>query len=121
MALDTADRGGANRRAQELGERLLDAIRRGDEAGAMDLLDAGAPIDASGDDGISGGHIAARLGKPHILRRLLEDGWDPNSRSESGAVALHMAAQADSGRCASLLLRFGADPDAKVNQQLPIR
>lgn len=54
-------------------------------------------------------HMAARLGRPEILLRLVGAGCDVNSRTDSGDTALVLSAKHRQGECLRLLAAAGAD------------
>lgn len=75
------------------------------------LLDSGARADPTarlGDGSLSSLAMAVPLGDPHLLRRLLQCGADPNRGGPEGLMPLHMAAAANRGDLCALLLMHGA-------------
>jgi len=57
-------------------------------------------------------HYAALEGDVDAVRRLLNDGADPNISDSEGFTPLHFAAQSRSLDAAELLVAAGADPNA---------
>lgn len=51
---------------------------------------------------------ACRMGNPNLVRRLLEDGRNPNARNENRQSPLHVAAEGNHLRVVDNLLDFGA-------------
>lgn len=51
---------------------------------------------------------ACRMGNPNLVRRLLEDGRNPNARNENRQSPLHVAAESNHLRVVDNLLDFGA-------------
>jgi ankyrin repeat protein len=56
---------------------------------------------------------AAAANDVALLRALLDEGVDPDTRTRQGFTALHLAAQEYAVAAARLLLQFGADVDAR--------
>ncbi len=74
------------------------------------LLAQGCDVNASGLDGKTLLHIAAKDGTPAFLRYLLDHGAALEARDEMGNTPLHYAYNDDN---AILLLEAGADPNVK--------
>jgi ankyrin repeat protein len=86
------------------------------------LLDAGAdPSHASRQGGFTPLHsaVATDAGTVdiEIVRLLLAKGADPNARSQSGSTALHTVAFTGDRPSLELLLKHGADPAIKNNEE----
>lgn len=83
-------------------------------AAALDvLLDCGAdiefPVKTTRKVEFRPVHMAARLGLPRILQRLIDVGCDINSRTESGETALMLCARYKRDECLHVLASAGAD------------
>ena len=61
-------------------------------------------------------HVAAICGHVHCLQRLLELGFDRESRTEEGLTPLHWAAEEGRVECVKVLLDAGADVRAKTRE-----
>ncbi|GGD97777.1 ankyrin repeat domain-containing protein [Paenibacillus nasutitermitis] len=84
------------------------------------LLDQGADVNATNDEGISPLHIALY---PAIVKCLLEGGADINKKSSDGSTPLHTQAADGEERLdvVELLLAKGADPSITNNDgQTPL-
>ncbi|CAA6660095.1 unnamed protein product [Spirodela intermedia] len=77
------------------------------------LLESGAepesPVWTSSRPAFRPIHMAARLGRPEILLRLVGAGCDLNSRTDSGDTALVLSAKHRQGECLRILAAAGAD------------
>ncbi len=84
------------------------------------LLDAGARVDETDDDGISVLSWAAIANRVEIARLLIERGADVNHVDKKGMTPLLYAASIDFGDSAmiDLLLRSGAKRDARTKEGL---
>lgn len=117
--------------AEKAGLALRSAIK-GKIAGAADLLaKAGAAVEARDEKGRTGVWEAANLGDADWVRKWLRLEADPRAKSADGDEPLHAACKAWMGnaqfpidekglkrleghrRCAKLLVKAGADLDAK--------
>ena len=65
------------------GSNLRDALLRGDERLAMNLMQHGAPINEPGDEGSTSVHIAAFFGREDALTYMLTHGADLEKRNSS--------------------------------------
>lgn len=92
---------------------LMRAAFLGDEAGAAEALDAGAPVD--GRDGCweTALRLAARQGRDGVVRLLLERGASIDDQGWSGESALMLAASSGRASCVALLLAAGASVDLR--------
>ncbi|MEO0558037.1 MAG: ankyrin repeat domain-containing protein [Bacteroidota bacterium] len=90
-------------------QSLLRAAESGDVESLERALDAGAPIDASGEDLYAANplHLAATGGHAEAVRLLLDRGADPNQIIGDCIAPLRYATLAT----APLLLESGADPN----------
>ena len=93
------------------------AARAADPAVVPMLVNAGADIHASGQDGTTPLHAAARGGdNPEMIRAMLAAGADLHAPGESGETPLHTAAgHNDNREVIDALLAAGADINAKSN------
>lgn len=95
---------------------LAAAIRAGDAALLLDLLRAGAAVEARDPEGLTPLMLAAGQGRFHLAEILLAAGADPHAiEPRMGATALHKAVQAGDPDIVTLLLRHGAF----IDQQTP--
>ena len=97
---------------------LLNATDEGDINGIRRLLAAGANInctmpDGSGNTPIHYAAIGAHEDLVHLL--VTRYGADVNSRTVTGATPLHHAAHAGHMRMCELLVKLGADVNARYN------
>jgi ankyrin repeat protein len=87
--------------------------RRGHKEIVLQALDAGAKIDARGDNANRTAlHLAARNGHSDIVKLLLERGADANAKDIRGLTPLHLANEGGV-EVAAALLDKGADPNAE--------
>jgi len=102
---------------------LYRAIWDGDEARALQLIEAGAnPNSTWGATHrietenravhLSPLHFALARAQPRVAIALIEAGADPNSRDDDGNTALIVAANKNWTAVVRALLAKGADPDA---------
>jgi ankyrin repeat protein len=95
---------------------LLQAIRMDDVGAAREALSRGAPV-----DGARGTEknprpliLAIELGRPELVRLLLEHKADPAIQSPLGEPALILAVRGGDLRTVQLLLAAGASPDVRA-------
>ena len=74
------------------------------------LVEAGANVNARGDDGDTALHQSARLGDCSLIAYLVSVGAD--LETPGGTSPLHAAAMRGHGQACELLLRLGARPNA---------
>ena len=91
--------------------QFADAVRRGDDALARELLAAGANPDAVDADGQPLLQWAMKQGDRDAFRRLLDLGADPARGNADGRTALHLAAMGKSAGWLEVLLEHGMSPD----------
>jgi quinoprotein dehydrogenase-associated probable ABC transporter substrate-binding protein len=78
------------------------------------LVARGAKVDAGDDDGLTALGVAAQNAKPHALEALLSAGANINGPvGKGGYTPLMLAASSGSEETAGLLIRHGADVNAK--------
>lgn len=107
--------------ADDLGEQLLAAVRKGDAAAVKALLAKGADANAKSPYGATGLFFAADRGNAEVARILLDHGADPNVKDTFyGATAMTWALQKKHVEVIKVLLAKGADGEpvlmAGVNQ-----
>lgn len=122
------------RRAQDPGARVGDAIQegpasdtihlaaaRGDTATVRELLAGGVSVNSRDTSYLQEGwtplHHAACSGRPSVVRCLLAEGADVNARSKAGDTPLHKAAWRGHVSIAELLLTHGANANATNNRE----
>lgn len=97
---------------------LLAALVDGRYAVADALIEAGADPDAPNAARFPSGqgfahaalHMMVQRGDEEGVRRLIAAGADVNKQTTPGSTPLHLAAEIDSPRIVSMLMRAGADP-----------
>ncbi|XP_045774652.1 uncharacterized protein LOC123873705 [Maniola jurtina] len=88
------------------GGALLEAAARGDAGRVASLIRAGAPVDATDENGCSALQRAAADGHVDVVRVLLEQGADPNKQDlVHGNTAAHEAAWKGYSRTVATLAR----------------
>ncbi|UYG16761.1 ankyrin repeat domain-containing protein [Brachybacterium huguangmaarense] len=97
--------------AVALAHSLFDACRRGDAAGVLPYLDAGAPATMRDADGNSLLMLAAYHDHPELVRALAERGADVDQLNDRGQSPLAGAAFKGYDAVARVLLDAGADPE----------
>ena len=79
------------------------------------ILDDGARVDETKDDGNTALHCAAIMGHVDIVELLLEEGAFIEATGDSGATPLMMAATMGHLKVTEALLKAEANPDTKHN------
>lgn len=103
----------------ELGAELIQAILDDDELLAIALVEEGAPVDTSNDQGMSALHAAVRSSMLELTEVLLENGADVHATIPvNGQTPMHWVSRIGSQdrpharEIADLLLEYGADINA---------
>ena len=96
----------------QVNTRLVEVVRSGDAAGAMDLLKKGAKGHAEEADGTTALHWAVRHDDVRLVRALLTAGAQVRTPNRYGVTPLALAAINGSTPMLELLLKAGADPNA---------
>ncbi len=90
------------------------AARRGDVAAAVQLIKAGATLEATTRVGdYTPLHVASKEGHGTVVKALLDAGGNAKAVTTSGTTALHLAAGAGNAEAVSALLDRGADANAR--------
>lgn len=92
--------------------RVADLIESGRVSAAVELIDAGADVNAAQRDGTTPLHWAAYRVDAQLVRRLLEHGARADVVNRFGATPLGEAVKAANPEIVRLLLEAGADPDS---------
>jgi len=98
-----------------LDQQLLVAAEEGNSERIVELLDAGANIEATNILGWTALHIAASKGHEICVEMLLSHGASIEATNNNGDTALHLAAFKGHEICVELLLSYGANVDAITN------
>ncbi len=87
------------------------AIFMGNEKSIIALIESGAQVDQSDDDGRTALHHAASVGHSNLVKLLLDHGAVVDARDAVGFTPLFDAAETGSVGTAKILLEAGADPN----------
>ena len=79
------------------------------------LIDQGADVSATDDDGWKPLHFAARYGHKEVARLLIEEGADASAADSDGRMPLYFAVKNGHDAVARLLIDRGADVSAANN------
>ncbi|XP_036395235.1 GA-binding protein subunit beta-2b [Megalops cyprinoides] len=96
----------------DLGKRLLEAARKGQDDDVRSLMANGAPFTTDWL-GTSPLHLAAQHGRYSTAEVLLRAGVSRDARTKVDRTPLHMAASEGHSSIVELLIRSGADINAK--------
>ncbi|NXS54317.1 GABP2 protein, partial [Brachypteracias leptosomus] len=96
----------------DLGKRLLEAARQGEDDEVRKLMAGGAPFTTDWL-GTSPLHLAAQYGHYSTAEVLLRAGVSRDARTKVDRTPLHMAAADGHTHIVELLIRYGADVNAK--------
>ncbi len=88
------------------------AVHRGELEAVVELLAAGAPVDAANRYGVRPAYLAAENGDAATMRALLAAGADPRATFAEGETLLMTAARTGEVATIEALLAAGADVDA---------
>ena len=95
---------------------LHEATRDGDLEQVRALIDAGADLDAQGDNGETPLNTAILEGHVLVASLLIDRGADIQARNKGGFTPLHAAAYANAIEIAKKLLSRGADVKDQMNK-----
>ncbi|XP_021232219.1 GA-binding protein subunit beta-2 isoform X2 [Numida meleagris] len=101
----------------DLGKRLLEAARKGEDDEVRTLMASGAPFTTDWL-GTSPLHLAAQHGHYSTAEVLLRAGVSRDARTKVDRTPLHMAAADGHAHVVDLLIRNGADVNAKDMLQM---
>jgi len=107
----TIDRGGST--------ALMFAARQGDLESAKLLIAAGANPNDVGPDGMTALVMASYSGHGDVAAFLLSKDASPNA-AEAGYTALHTAVLRGDVDSIKALLKYGANPNARITQGTPV-
>ena len=111
---------GANLRAAD-DSALVAAVKGGDAAAVMALLDGSIDIDAPQSDGATALHWAVYREDAQIAEHLLQAGATVDMTNEYGVTALSLAGANGDATLVELLLTAGADPNrARPTGETPL-
>ncbi|NWS45711.1 GABP2 protein, partial [Probosciger aterrimus] len=96
----------------DLGKRLLEAARKGEDDEVRKLMASGAPFTTDWL-GTSPLHLAAQYGHYSTAEVLLRAGVSRDARTKVDRTPLHMAAADGHTQIVELLIKNGADVNAK--------
>ncbi|XP_067275313.1 GA-binding protein subunit beta-1 isoform X1 [Pseudorasbora parva] len=97
----------------DLGKKLLEAARAGQDDEVRILMANGAPFTTDWQLGTSPLHLSAQFGHYSTTEVLLRAGVSRDARTKVDRTPLHMAASEGHTRIVELLLKHGADVNAK--------
>lgn len=100
-----------------LEQQLRQVAHSGDVAGIRELLNKGAKVNDSDDEGWTALTWATLADEPAAVKFLLERGADVNARDKLGRNALYWAAMEGNREIMELLLARGADANARERKR----
>jgi ankyrin len=105
---------------------LVDAVKSGDKAAALALIDRRADVNAPEADGTTALHWAVHQNDLDLVQRLLRAGAKANAVNDYGASPMSEAATAASPEMLAALLEAGADvespnPDGQTSLMIVAR
>lgn len=95
--------------------RLAEAVKAGNAAQALALLEQKADPNSAEPDGTTALHWAVQQDEFELASRLLAAGADAKAANRYGVTPLYLAAQNGNPEMIRILLDAGADPNAAVN------
>jgi ankyrin repeat protein len=94
------------------GNELIQAVKAGDRAAMIALLEKGTDVNAAGGDGATALHWAVHLEDLDGAAALIRAGANVDAANDLGATPLMVACSNRSPGAVKLLLQAGADPNA---------
>lgn len=94
----------------DLEQKLITAAAEGDTKAVLELLEAGAPIDATDSDGVTAVMAATQRNEVDTVRKLIERGADIDIRNHRQDNVLLYAGAEGLLEIVQLALEAGADP-----------
>src|SRR5437868_5911234 len=94
------------------GAPLVDAVKEGNRAAAVALIDKRADVNTAEPDGTTALHWAAHNGYLELVDRLIKAGAKVNAKNDYGATPMSEAAVAASADLIERLLKAGADVES---------
>jgi ankyrin repeat protein len=91
---------------------LVDAVKSGDKAAAIALIERRADVNAAEADGTTALHWAVHQNDLDLATRLLRAGAKVNARNDYGATPMSEAAVTGSAEMIEALLKAGADVES---------
>ncbi|HEX7081780.1 MAG TPA: ankyrin repeat domain-containing protein [Gammaproteobacteria bacterium] len=91
---------------------LVDAVKTGDRAAALEMIARGADVDAAEANGTTPLHWAVYREDVALVERLLDAGADPSVENDFGSTPMAEAAVTGNAEIIRLLLDAGADPES---------
>ncbi len=92
--------------------RLVDAVKAGDEAAVLSLLDQHVNVNAPEPDGTTALHWAVRHDEPDLANRLIRAGADVKAANRYGIAPLYLGCLNGNVAIIESLLKAGADAKA---------
>jgi hypothetical protein len=99
---------------------LMEALRRGEAERATQLVEAGADLTASDDQGMTVLMYALRHGNEAVVEAALDAGADLTAQTKEGVTVLFLAAGAGDLDVIRAALEAGADVEAGPEQRSPM-
>jgi ankyrin repeat protein len=91
--------------------RLVDAVKAGDSAAAVSLLQKKIDVNAAEADGTTALHYAVRNDDAALVDRLLRAGADARAANRYGVTPMALACENGSAPVVERLLKAGVDPN----------
>lgn len=91
---------------------LVDAVKAGDRAAALALIERKVDVNAAEADGTTALHWAAHRGDVPLVERLLRAGANARVKNDFGVTPMSEAAVAGDAALIELLIRAGADVES---------
>jgi ankyrin repeat protein len=94
------------------GARLIEAVKAGERAAALALLQAGAQANAAAPDGTTALHWAVKNNDAMLVDRLLRAGARPHPQNRYGITPIALACESGSAALVERLLEAGVSANA---------